>query len=395
MNRIAGLVIAGLVLMVGVPPSWGGPPNPTESDESANTAGGTGALKTLEPGTDGDTAYANTAFGFNALYWNTSGSQNTAIGRRALFSNTTGVDNTASGDIALSHNTSGWNNTANGSQALVFNTTGVHNTASGAFALFNNTTGDVNTASGVSALEGNTSGSDNTANGQAALHANTTGSLNTASGRLALGGNVSGTGNTALGFLALKQSTGNRNIAVGQEAGAALTSGNKNIYLGHPGAASESRTMRLGSVQTKTFIAGVATTPVSGTNVTINANGQLGTLLSSARYKRDIETMGTRSEGVLKLRPVTFVYKQDEQGVRQYGLIAEEVATVYPELVTHTATGEVQGVRYQELIPLLLNEVQRQQQAMERQQQVTEHLQRELAELRSLVGQMRGGLAAR
>ena len=146
----------------------------------------------------------------------------------------------------------------------------------------------------------------------------------------------------------------------------------------------------------------MATTPVSGTNVTINANGQLGTLLSSARYKRDIDTMGARSEGLLKLRPVTFVYKQDEQGVRQYGLIAEEVATVYPELVTHTAAGEVQAVRYQELIPLLLNEVQRQQQAMERQQQamerqqqVTEHLQRELAELRSLVGQMRGGLAAR
>ena len=146
--------------------------------------------------------------------------------------------------------------------------------------------------------------------------------------------------------------------------------------------------MRLGSDQTKTFIAGVATTPVSGTNVTIDANGQLGTLLSSARYKRDIETMGARSEGALKLRPVTFVYKQDEQGVRQYGLIAEEVATIYPELVTHTATGEVQGVRYQELIPLLVNELQR-------QQHVTEHLQWELAELRSLVGQLRGGIAQR
>ena len=149
---------------------------------------------------------------------------------------------------------------------------------------------------------------------------------------------------------------------MGHGAGAALTSGNKNIYLGHPGAASESKTMRLGSVQTKTFIAGVTTAAVTGTNVVINASGQLGVPLSSARYKRDIETMGARSEGLLKLRPVTFVYKQDEQGVRQYGLIAEEVATVYPELVTHTATGEVQAVRYQELIPMLVNEVQRQQQ---------------------------------
>ena len=141
--------------------------------------------------------------------------------------------------------------------------------------------------------------------------------------------------------------------------------------------------MRLGSVQTQTFIAGVTTTAVTGAPVLIDANGQLGIPLSSARYKRDIETMGARSEGVLKLRPVTFVYTQDRQGVRQYGLIAEEVATVYPELVTRTATGEVQAVRYQELIPMLVNELQR-------QQQVTEHLQRELAELRSVVGQMRG-----
>jgi len=128
--------------------------------------------------------------------------------------------------------------------------------------------------------------------------------------------------------------------------------------------------------------------------VVINTAGQLGVPLSSARYKRDIEPMGGRSDGVLKLRPVTFVYKQDEQGVRQYGLIAEEVAAVYSELVTHTATGEVQAVRYQELIPMLVNEVQRQQhviERLERPQHVTEHLQRELAELRSLVGQMRGG----
>ena len=189
-----------------------------------------------------------------------------------------------------------------------------------------------------------------------------------------------------------------RVIAVGQGAGAALTGGNKNIYLGHSGASSESKTMRLGSVQTKTFIAGVTTAAVTGTNVVINASGQLGVPLSSARYKRDIETMGARSEGVLKLRPVTFVYKQDGQGMRQYGLIAEEVATVYPELVTRTATGEVQAVRYQELIPMLVNEVQRQQhviERLERQQHVNEYLQREVAELRSLVGQMRGGVAQR
>jgi hypothetical protein len=153
--------------------------------------------------------------------------------------------------------------------------------------------------------------------------------------------------------------------------------------------------MRLGNTQKKTYIAGVATAAVTGSTVLIDATGRLGVPLSSARYKRDIETMGTRSEGVLKLRPVTFAYTHDLQGVRQYGLIAEEVAAVYPELVTHTATGEVQAVRYQELIPMLVNELQRQQQAMERHQQVAELLQRELAELRSLVGQMRGGVAQR
>src|SRR6185295_4697877 len=107
-------------------------------------------------------------------------------------------------------------------------------------------------------------------------------------------------------------------------------------------------------------IAGVATTALpGGVPVFIKANGKLGIQPSSARYKRDIETMGARSEGVLKLRPVTYSYKDDEQGVRQYGLIAEEVAAVYPELVTHTATGEVQAVRYQELVPMLVNELQR------------------------------------
>jgi hypothetical protein len=254
--------------------------------------------------------------------------------------------------------------------------------------LFSNSSGGGNTASGANALYYNLTGADNTGNGALALFSNTTGAFNTASGVQALENNNTGAKNTALGHKALQQSTGNQNIAVGQGAGAALTGGNKNIYLGHPGASSESNTMRLGNAQKKTYIAGVATAAVTGSTVLIDATGRLGVPLSSARYKRDIETMGARSQGVLKLRPVTFVYNQDGQGVRQYGLIAEEVAAVYPELVTHTATGEVQAVRYQELIPMLVNELQR-------QQHVTEHLQRELAELRSLVGQTRGGVAQR
>jgi polyhydroxyalkanoate synthesis regulator phasin len=101
---------------------------------------------------------------------------------------------------------------------------------------------------------------------------------------------------------------------------------------------------------------------VNGAAVLIDSNGQLGTVLSSARYKRDIDDMGERSQGLFQLRPVTFRYKQDPQGQPQYGLIAEEVAQVYPELVVQGTKGEVESVQYHELIPMLLNELQHQQQ---------------------------------
>src|SRR5262249_31403607 len=143
----------------------------------------------------------------------------------------------------------------------------------------------------------------------------------------------------------INQTAGSDNIAVGYQAGSVLTSGDANIYLGNPGgAATESQTLRLGGSQTRSFIAGVVSTPVSGSQVLINSNGQLGILASSARYKRDIHSMGTRSQGVLRLRPVTFRYTHDPQGGRQYGLIAEEVAKVYPELVVRSVDGRVESV---------------------------------------------------
>jgi hypothetical protein len=183
--------------------------------------------------------------------------------------------------------------------------------------------------------------------GEAALFSNTTGKENTATGNAALDQNTTGTDNSAFGDGALlNTTTGSNNIGVGSQAGSQLKSGANNIYLGHPGAASESQTQRLGQRQTRTFIAGIAGRPVSGSQVLITSQGQLGILASSARYKRDIQDLGARSRKLLQLRPVTFRYKQDAQGVRQYGLIAEEVARVYPELVTHTATGEVESVQY-------------------------------------------------
>jgi hypothetical protein len=199
----------------------------------------------------------------------------------------------------------------------------------------------------------------------------------------ALHNNGNGTSNTAVGAKALKKSLGTKNIAIGFQAGVTLVTGNNNIYIGNQGAGDESQTIRIGTAQTGTFMAGINGAIVSGATVEIDTTtGQLGVVPSSARYKQDITPMGNRSEKVLNLRPVTFAYKDDAQAVTHYGLIAEEVATVYPDLVTRTASGEVQTVKYQELIPMLLNELQRQHQALQSQQ-------KELAELRALVGQSR------
>jgi hypothetical protein len=240
---------------------------------------------------------------------------------------------------ALFNNTTGGGNTASGFNALFSNTTGNDNTASGVSALVSNTTGIENTASGASALVSNTTGNDNTASGVGALRFNTTGYANTASGVSALLSNVTGFGNNAVGSSALESSTGNKNIGIGYKAGINLTSGNNNIFIGNQGVGDESQTIRIGTAHEQTFIAGINTAGVNGTAVMVDANGQLGVTLSSARYKRDIAPMGTRSEKVLHLQPVTFAYKDDAQGVTRSGLIAEEVATVYPELVTRTAAG--------------------------------------------------------
>jgi hypothetical protein len=176
-------------------------------------------------------------------------------------------------------------------------------------------------------------------------------------------------------------------------------SGDNNIYLRAFGAATESNTMRLGRGQTRTFIAGIVGASMSGgSTVMISSAGQLGVQTSSARYKRDIQTMGTRSQVLLQLRPVTFRYKDDEQGERHYGLIAEEVVKVYPELVTRGANGKVESVRYQELIPMLLNEQQQQQRKLVVQAQQLTELQAQNARLQVAIQQQQerdAALAAR
>jgi Chaperone of endosialidase len=306
----------------------------------------------------------NTFLGRNAGNSTMTGDNNSGFGYGALFSNTTGVANTAIGHNALFSNTSSGGNTAIGDSAL-FGNGGGNNTAIGAGALGNNE-GNNNTATGESALR-NTKGHGNTATGQQALVSNTTGQSNTAIGAHALP-NVT----TAI-----------HNIGIGASAGMNLTTGNYNICIDSPGVEGESGTIRIGDiVHGRFFLAGVqgVMTGGTGTPVLIDANGQLGTISSSARVKDGIQDMGDATEGLLKLRPVTFRYKAQPEGRTQFGLIAEEVEKVMPELVVCSSSGEVETVLYHEMPAMLLNELQKQQREIQ-------ELKSELSALRAIIGQ--------
>jgi Chaperone of endosialidase len=322
----------------------------------------------------------NTFIGVNAGNFTMTGEGNTASGSNALSSNTAGILNTASGGNALSSNTIGMRNTAAGASALHSNTTGDGNTAVGDSALQTNTTGALNTGIGRNALISNTIGFSNTAIGGDALSGNTTGLLNTASGASALTSNTTGQSNTAMGAYALNfNSTGSFNIAIGNRAGYNLTGGNNNIAIGNEALGTESDTIRIGTANgvngshSRAFIAGirgVTTGIVDAIPVVVDSAGQLGTLSSSRRVKDDIADMGGASSALMKLRPVTFYYKTDrnpEGRTLQYGLVAEEVAAVAPELVARSADGQIETVYYQFLAPMLLNEYQKQQRTIRAQ----------------------------
>jgi len=320
-------------------------PAPDGFYPNANTAEGEDALFSL---TTGD---SNTAIGSGALYSNSTGARNTAIGAFALNSNTTGGGNTATGRGALANSTTHNFNTADGYNALFFNTTSGHNMASGGFALFHNTTGNSNTASGYAALSSLTSGDGNT--------------------------------------------------AVGYSAGENLTSGGNNIYVGNLGGAGEANTIRIGNlvaatdsnglphpVHTATYIAGIMgkTTPM-GSPVFINAKGQLGTATSSARFKTEIKPMDKTSEAILALKPVTFRYKKDidPDGSPQFGLVAEDVAKVNPDLVVRDADGKVYTVRYEAVNAMLLNEFLKEYRKVQEQAAT-------ITELKSTVAQQQEGM---
>lgn len=286
----------------------------------------------------------------------------------------TGNRNTALGEFALASNTTGSDNSAVGAFACNANTTGNSNTALGSFALVSNTIGDVNTAIGSGTMPSNTSGNANTAVGVNTLNSNTTGGSNTGLGFGALFANVSGNNNTAVGSGALALGGGSGNIGVGFQAGRNVTNGSNNIHIGNIAPGNESNTIRIGTSQTATFLAGVnGATASGGTQVFIDSNGQLGTITSSLRFKEDVADMGTASESLMKLRPVTFHYKTDGSHLLQYGLIAEEVAKVYPDLVQYDEQGKPFTVRYHLINAMLLNELQKQHEREEAlQSQVAE-----------------------
>jgi hypothetical protein len=194
-----------------------------------------------------------------------------------------------------------------------------------------------------------------------------------------------------------QNTTGNNNIALGYQAGFSLTTGSNNVDLGNIGIAAESNTIRIGKqgTQSATFIAGISGSPVAGDAVVVSSTGKLGIVVSSARYKRDIRDMGSSSEALLKLRPVTFLYKDDPSQQRQYGLIAEEVARVYPSLISHDADGKVFTVHYHELVPMLLNEVQKQAQEIRRLNAKVAEDQTESASLEQRVSALERTMAVR
>ena len=331
----------------------------------------------------------NTAVGTDALISLTSGYYNVAFGYRALRDNQSGFGNTAVGGVALLYNTTGSGNTAIGDMTLRQNLTGSGNIGIGQYALVSNVGGNGNTAVGYSAALYTASGSGNTAIGREALRYNTTGAgrqtavgyraafrnynqENTAVGAYALYNNATGRNNVAIGSYSLYFSvSGDDNIALGRRAGQAVSgASSRNIFIGNEGAMGvENDTIRIGSTQGRAFLAGVAgvTTDVDDAMpVLVSSEGQLGTMSSSRRYKEKIRDMERASEPLLELRPVTFRFKRSfANGERpiQFGLIAEEVAEVFPELVTYDDAGRPETVKYHLLSVLLLNELQEERRA--------------------------------
>jgi trimeric autotransporter adhesin len=405
-NTILVAILSALVCFGLLP---GAKAQDTESAlPNGNTADGQGALLSLTTG------FYNSAFGFLSLLSNSTGNFNTGIGAGALL--------LTNGDPAVFD---GIENTAVGAGALLTNSTGTDNNAVGAFALFNNTVGTFNNAVGHGALQANVDGIQNNAFGDAAMFVNTTGSFNTAIGDDAL----------------FDCTTGDSNVAVGDEAGTDLVDGSDNIYIGagvQPGNPSESGFIRIGDnlssggigildggplanfvvignglntqgITIGTLIGfgsvsignglqttgGASTCNIGGIYnqafgpadmaVRIGSDNKLGTVVSSRRFKHDIQPMDTGSEAILALKPVTFHYNSDTTNTPRVGFIAEDVAEVSPELVIPDKDGKPLSVRYEDINVMLLNEFLKEHKKVEEQQAA-------IAALNSTVAQQQKGM---
>ena len=310
-------------------------------------------VQAVVPQPDGGYPGFNTAEGTKALFGLTTGTGNVAVGWGSLYSDAEGSFNTAIGTGALLFNTAD-QNTATGAGALLSNTTGVKNTANGAFALFSNTIGE-----------------DNNAFGDYALFYNTTGSLNVA------------VGNSAL----LSDTTGSFNIGLGHYAGSYITTASNVICIGTNGA-NVSNSCFIGHIR------GVTTAQNNAIPVLIDSSGQLGTVSSSRRFKNEIKPMDCASEAIHALKPVTFHYKSDASGTPQFGLIAEEVAEVNPNLVVRDEKGAIYTVRYDAVNAMLLNEFLKEHRKVEEQEASITQLKSTVAKQEATIAQQQRGMDA-
>jgi hypothetical protein len=384
MRRFNSVVF--IVTCAATAPAWGQYTNSYVLSNAVlgNVVGGEAALENdIGASCTAEQCGNTTAFGYFALGNEQNAYGNTAVGAFAVSNNITGSENSGLGLGALAANTTGGLNTAVGAGSAATMTTALQNTAVGADALGGN--GSNNTAVGYDALGGinSSTGSANSAFGVFALSGNTSGNYNVAAGSETLMKNTSGSTNLGFGIQALySNTTGNNNIGVGYAGGYSLTTGSNNIDIGNVGVAGESGAIRIGTAATTktTYISGITGVTVagSGTPVVVNSNGQLGIQGSSERFKTAITPMGDTTAKLEQLRPVTFQYKSDPQRAKQYGLIAEQVAKVYPELVVRDANGRIISVRYDELAPMILNEMLQQNKRLTEQNEQLDEKIREL-----------------
>ncbi len=356
------------------------------------TAGFLPASRAVLPPPDGCYANFTTAEGCNALNALTTGIGNTGVGSYSLFSNTTGNFNTGLGAVTLALNNAD-NNTAVGIRAMLLNTSGTENTAVGANTLLHNDSGSENNAFGSSALLNNVDGFFNNAHGRSAL-LNNTASENNAFGDLALEGVTTGTSNTAIGDDAGRFIVdGSGNVCVGDEAGTGLgASVNNCIAIGAPGEgpfATFDNTCFIGHI----FGQGVSD-PGTQTAVFVDQFNVVGIFNSSRRYKHDIQPMDEASETLYRLKPVCFRFNSDWKKTKQYGLIAEEVAEVDPQLVVHR-DGEPITVRYEQINNMLLNEFLKEHKKVEQLQKTVARQQKGMEDLAAQIQKVSAQLEIR